>query len=79
MCPGCRLGVQLLAAVDLMVIFFLYVLLCFLVALLGRHKPLGFWWYLVSSLILTPVVGLLMIAAAGGDRARRSDRHLRDR
>jgi len=29
--------------------------------------------------MLTPVVGLLMIAAAGGDRARRSDRHLRDR
>ena len=62
-----------------MVIIFLYVLFCFLVALVGRHKPLGFWWYLVSSLMLTPVIGLLMIAAAGADRARHSDRHLRDR
>jgi len=62
-----------------MVIFIVYVLFCFLIALLGRHKPLGFWWYLVSSLILTPVIGLLMIAAAGEDRARPSGRRLRDR
>jgi hypothetical protein len=62
-----------------MAIPIVYLLFCFLIALLGRHKPLGFWWYLVSSLLLTPVVGLLMIAAAGEDRARRSDRHIRDR
>jgi UPF0716 family protein affecting phage T7 exclusion len=50
-----------------------------LIAFLGRHKPLGFWWYLVCSVILTPVIGLLMIAAAGENRDRRSDRRLRDR
>jgi hypothetical protein len=50
-----------------MVFFILYVLFCFLIAFLGRHKPFGFWWYLIGSLILTPVIGLLMIAAAGSD------------
>jgi UPF0716 family protein affecting phage T7 exclusion len=62
-----------------MVIFIVYLLFCYLIAFLGRHKPLGFWWYLVCSVILTPVIGLLMIAAAGENRDRRSDRRLRDR
>ena len=42
--------------------------------MLGMHKPLGFFGYLVSSLLLTPVIGLLLIAAAGDNRVRRSDR-----
>jgi hypothetical protein len=42
--------------------------------MLGIHKPLGFFGYLVSSLLLTPVIGLLLIAAAGDNRVRRSDR-----
>jgi uncharacterized membrane protein len=57
-----------------MIFLFIYVVFCLLIAVLGIHKPLGFWGYLISSLILTPVIGLLLIAAAGENRVRRSDR-----
>jgi hypothetical protein len=54
-----------------MIFLVIYILFSFLVGVLGMRKPLGFLGYLISSLILTPVVGLLLIAAAGDDRARR--------
>jgi uncharacterized membrane protein len=57
-----------------MIFLFIYVVFCLLVAVLGVRKPLGFWGYLIGSLILTPVIGLLLIAAAGDSRVRRSDR-----
>jgi hypothetical protein len=57
-----------------MIFLVIYILFSFLVAVLGARKPLGFFGYLISSLILTPVVGLLLIAAAGDNRARRPDR-----
>jgi hypothetical protein len=56
-----------------MVIVLIYFLFCLLVAILGVHKPLGFWGYFVSSFILTPIIGLLLIAAAGDSRKSRSD------
>lgn len=57
-----------------MIFLVIYILFSLLVAVLGTRKPLGFLGYLISSLILTPVVGLLLIAAAGDNRAGRSDR-----
>ncbi len=57
-----------------MIFLFIYLLFCFLIGVLGIRKPLGFLGYLISSIILTPVVGLLLIAAAGDSRDRRSDR-----
>jgi hypothetical protein len=54
-----------------MIFLVIYLLFSFLVGVLGMRKPLGFLGYLISSIILTPVVGLLLIAAAGDDRARR--------
>jgi hypothetical protein len=56
-----------------MIFLFIYLLFCFLIGVLGIRKPLGFLGYLISSIILTPVVGLLLIAAAGDSRDRRSD------
>jgi hypothetical protein len=57
-----------------MIFLVIYLLFCFLIGVLGMRRPLGFFGYLISSIILTPVVGLLLIAAAGDSRARRSDR-----
>jgi hypothetical protein len=57
-----------------MIFLVIYLLFCFLIGVLGMHRPLGFLGYLISSLILTPIVGLLLIAAAGDNRDRRSDR-----
>ena len=48
-----------------MIFVILYFVFCIMIAFLGVHKPLGFWGYLVSSIVLTPVIGLLLIAAAG--------------
>jgi hypothetical protein len=57
-----------------MIFLVIYLLFCFLIGVLGMRKPLGFLGYLISSLILTPVVGLLLIAAAGDSRPRGPDR-----
>jgi len=57
-----------------MVFLLIYLVFCFLIAVLGMHKPLGFFGYFVSSIILTPIIGLLLIAAAGDNRAHRRDR-----
>lgn len=41
-----------------------YIVGCFLVALLGTNRKLGFWGYLFFSLLLTPVVGLITVLAS---------------
>jgi hypothetical protein len=38
-----------------------YLLLCFIVAIAGMNRKLGFWGYFFVSILLTPIVGLLMV------------------
>jgi len=38
--------------------------MCCLVAYLGRQRKFGFWGYLIASLLLTPVIGLLLVFAS---------------
>jgi hypothetical protein len=33
-----------------------YVILALIVALLGRHKQVGFWGFLILSLLMTPLL-----------------------
>jgi uncharacterized membrane protein len=47
-----------------------YVLLCLLVAIGGKSRPFGFWGYFFGSLLLTPAVGVILLAAAGNNRVR---------
>jgi len=54
-------------------LFLVYVGLCFLIAVVGRKRPLRFWGYFISSLFLTPLVGLLLLVAAGRNRVRHPD------
>ncbi len=35
-----------------------------LVGFFGRNKRFGFWGYFFSSILLTPVIGLLLLLAA---------------
>ena len=57
-----------------MILYLLYFGLCLLIAFVGRNRPFGFWGYFFSSVFLTPLVGCLLLAAAGWNRAGRSDR-----
>jgi len=57
-----------------MILFLINIGLCFLIALAGRNRPLGFWGYFFGSLLLTPPIGILLLLAAGHNRARRPDR-----
>lgn len=41
-----------------------YVLICFLIACLGIKRKLGFWAYFFASLLLTPIGGIILIAAS---------------
>jgi uncharacterized membrane protein len=58
-----------------MILFLVYLGLCWLIALVGRRRPFGFWGYFFSSFFLTPLIGCLLLAASGGNRVRRSDRN----
>jgi len=41
-----------------------YIGLCALVAHLGRDRKFGFWGYLLASLLLTPIIGVLLVLAS---------------
>ncbi|WP_171044344.1 MULTISPECIES: hypothetical protein [Pseudoalteromonas] len=41
-----------------------YLLLCLFIALIGSNKKLGFWGYFFSSILLTPLVGLLLVVVS---------------
>ncbi len=41
-----------------------YIVLCILVAYLGRRRKWGYWGYLWSALIFTPFFGALFVLAA---------------
>ena len=41
-----------------------YILLAVIVAVIGRRRKWGYWGYLWSSLLFTPVFGLLFVLAA---------------
>jgi hypothetical protein len=60
-----------------MTFFLIYVALCFLVAAVGNSRPLRFWGYFFSSFLLTPLVGLLLLMAAGKRRVGQTDRESR--
>lgn len=52
-----------------------YLGLSLLVGVVGRTRPLGFWVYLISSLLFTPLFGLILLAAAGRNRVDRRVGH----
>ncbi|RLC18649.1 MAG: hypothetical protein DRI57_08140 [Deltaproteobacteria bacterium] len=39
----------------------LYFLLSFVIALAGWNRKMGFWGYLFSSIIFSPLIGLLLV------------------
>ena len=41
----------------------LYVLACWLIALLGRSGKFGFWGTFWTSVILTPIIGVVILLA----------------
>jgi hypothetical protein len=56
-----------------MIFFIVYVAFCFLVAAVGKSRPMRFWGYFFCSFLLTPLVGLLLLLAAGKKRVSRPD------
>ncbi len=41
-----------------------WIVLSFVIAILGRRFRFGFWGYFFGSILLTPLVGLLLLLAA---------------
>ncbi|WP_333873005.1 hypothetical protein [Methylobacter sp.] len=41
-----------------------YILICVLIACLGIRRKFGFWGYFFASLLLTPLMGIILIAAS---------------
>ncbi len=44
-----------------------YVILCVICGVLGRHKTVGFWGYLILSIVVTPVISIAVLVL-GMDR-----------
>jgi len=45
-------------------LYLIYLVASFLVALLGKNRKFGFWGYFFGSLLLTPIIGLLLVLGA---------------
>jgi hypothetical protein len=41
-----------------------YFALCLVIAITGWNRKMGFWGYLFSSIIFSPVIGLLLVLAS---------------
>jgi hypothetical protein len=41
-----------------------YLLLCFIIAYLGRNRSMTFWGYFFASVVLTPLVGALLVVVS---------------
>ena len=47
-----------------MTYLFFYVLLSFVIAVLGTNRKLGFWGYFFYSLLFTPLLGIIILCAS---------------
>jgi len=51
-----------------LLLLFGYLVVCLAVGYLGRWRKMGFWGYFFGSVLLTPLLGLLLIAASDPKR-----------
>lgn len=47
-----------------MIIPIAYIVLCFVIALIGTNRKFGFWGYFFCALFLTPFIGVLVLLAS---------------
>lgn len=47
-----------------------YLILCTIVAILGRNKTIGFWGFFFFSAILTPIIGIAILIIAKDRNAK---------
>jgi hypothetical protein len=47
----------------------LYLVLCVVAGIVGRNRRIGFWGFLFSSVIFTPVIALMYLYFAGPRKA----------
>jgi hypothetical protein len=48
----------------------IYFAACFVVAILGINKNMGFWGYLFFSVLFSPLLGLIIVAVSGGKKEK---------
>ena len=51
-----------------------YILVCIFIACLGIRRKFGFWGYFFASLLLTPFMGIILIAASD-TKARNNEKY----
>lgn len=50
----------------------IYIGLCFFIAILGMNRKWGFWGYFFSSLLLSPLIGILLVLASDSRRIEKT-------
>ena len=48
----------------------LYLVLCMMLGFSGRNRKWGGWAYFFSSVLLTPVIGLLLVLASDSHKSK---------
>ena len=48
----------------MLLIYILYILAAFLVAVFGRNRRFGFWGYFFATLLFTPFIGVILVLAS---------------
>ena len=41
--------------------YIIWLIMCFLIALIGKNRKIGYGWSLVLCLFLSPIIGLIII------------------
>ncbi len=50
-----------------------YLCVALLIGILGTHRKMGFWGYFFSSLLLTPLMGILLLLASDPKQKPKKD------
>ena len=53
--------------------FLAYLTLCLIAAILGSQRTLGFWGYLLLSLVATPFVSLTVLAIGANKKTAKAE------
>lgn len=53
-----------------LIITIVFLVMAIIIGICGRNQRFGFWGHFFATLLFTPLVGILLLLASGGGKAR---------
>lgn len=60
---------------NMIMLLLINLVLCVIVANMGKQRKFGFWGYLFASLLFTPVIGLFLVLASDAPPPAESEKN----